>query len=173
MSRYKIKKARNTILSYAFGSAGVVGLFKLVVPIPAIEVGALTAVTMAMCKKIAQIYGYESLGGISKFFGVLVGAAMGVKLAASTLDVIPGLGAGANAIATFTLHGVTGIALIVVFELLEDGGITNADIQSTPAGFVNALLGAVTGVVGGFVRGDYYGAIQNAKEGFTQRWHNS
>lgn len=173
MSHYKIDQARNTILLYATGSAGVVGIFKIVVPIPLIEVGALTAITMKMCREIAKIYGYESLGGISTFFGVLVGAAMGVKLAASTLDMIPGIGAGANAIATFTLHSVTGIALIVVFELLNEGGISNTDLQNSPAGFIDALLGAVTKVVGGFVRGDYYGAIESAKSEFLQRWHNS
>jgi uncharacterized protein (DUF697 family) len=166
----RLSDARNTILGYAFGSAGVVGVFKVFVPIPAVEVGLLTAVTIGMCNKIARIYGYESLSGISTFIGVLVGAANGVKLATSTLDLIPGIGAGANAIATFTLHTVTGIALIIVFELLDAGEITNKDIQKSPIGFINALLGAATSVIGGFVRGDFSGAIESAKHEFSRRW---
>jgi uncharacterized protein (DUF697 family) len=159
----RIQEARNCVLRYAFGSSGVCGIFKLIIPIPLIEVGVLTLVTKKMCDKITRIYGYNSLSGMATFFGVLIGAASGVKLATGILDVIPGLGAGANAIATFSLHVITGIILIAVCELLDDESINESDLANSTVDTISKVLGSVTDVIGDFVRGDYNGAIYNVK----------
>lgn len=164
----KLEDARNCILQNAFMSAGACGVLKGFVPIPWIEVGALTFITKRMCDKIARIYGYESLSGMSTFFGVVVGAATGAKLAAGILDVIPGLNIGANAIATFTLHTVTGIIVISACELLDEGLITDKNIRNSTAGTISKILGAVTAVVSGFVRGNYYEAVQTVKDAFHE-----
>lgn len=164
----KLERARDTILGYAFAASGVIGAFKIFVPIPYIEVGALTWCTKSMCDRIARIYGYESLSGMSTFFGVVIGAALGVKLATGILDTIPGIGATANAIATFTLHSVTGVILIAVCELLDDGCITESDIRNSSAATISKILGTVTDNVAGFVRGNPVDAINHVKEAYRE-----
>ena len=163
----KIEKARDVTLHYAFGASGACFLFKAILPIPWIEVSALTAVTMKMCQEITSIYEYNSLAGMTTFFGVVIGAASGAKLATGVLDAIPGIGAGANAIATFTLHTVTGIILIAICELLDQGCITENDLKKSNVATISKMLGTVTLLVGTFVRGDnLQDSINSVKNAF-------
>jgi uncharacterized protein (DUF697 family) len=167
----KLDEARDCVLQNAFLSAGACGIFKGLVPIPWLEVGALTWVTKRMCDKIVDIYGYQNLSGMSTFFGVVIGAATGAKLAAGILDVVPLLNIGANAVATFTLHTVTGIIVIAACELLDDGAISNKDIECSTIGTISKILGSVTAVIGGFARGNYHDAIHTVKDAFRESAH--
>jgi hypothetical protein len=110
-----------------------------------------------MSEDIARIYGYESLTGISQFSGVVVGAATDAKLGAEVLSFVPFAGAGANAIATFSLHILTGICLMIAFESMIEGNIDESIVRNTPAALISTLLGAATDVVGDCLRGDVAG----------------
>lgn len=162
----KRSKAILCVITRAAAAGGVCGVFKVAVPIPLIEVGGLTAVTKNMCKKIAKIYHYDGLSGISTLIGVAVGAALGVKLATELIESIPGIGAVANVASTVSLHLVTGAIMIVVFELLDDGVISKQAIndEESVIGIVNRLMGGMTDIVGKLFRGDFAGAMSYSKK---------
>ncbi len=161
----KRNKAICCVLTRAAAAGGVCGVFKTAVPIPLIEVGGLTAVTKNMCGKIAKIYHYDGLSGISTFIGVATGAALGAKLAATVLEAIPGIGAAANVASTVSLHLATGAIMIVVFELLDEGVISPQAINDKESviGIVNRLMGGITDIVGKLFRGDFSNAMSYAK----------
>jgi uncharacterized protein (DUF697 family) len=160
------QRAKNCTMMYALGASGACGFFKLIIPIPFIEVGALTLVTKKMCKEITNIYGYSSIEGLGTLFGVAIGAFSGAKLATGFLDFFPGIGAGANAIATFSLHTLTGYSLILICELLKDGKITEKDIKNSPISIIDIIAKISITAVGGFLRGDLNDAILSGKRAF-------
>lgn len=168
----KLEDARNCVLQNAQLSPGVCGAFKPVVPILCATTFATTCITKQICDKIVRIYNYEHLSGMSTFFGVVIGAANGAKLTTRVLDFFPGTTVAPNAIAIFTLHLVTGIVVIAVCELLDEGVISNTDIQNSAFGTVSKILGAATSVVSGFARGDYYDAIRTVKDAYHESVSN-
>lgn len=165
------QEAKNCVMLYALGASGACGFFKLIVPIPFVEVVALTAVTKKMCKEITSIYGYSSIDGMGTLFGVAVGAFSGAKLATGILDIIPGLGAGANAIATYSLHTLTGFSLILICELLKDGKIKESDIRDSSLSVINIVAKISTSLIGGFLRGDLNDSIAAGKRAF--KWSST
>lgn len=162
MSEDRCSVAGGHVLAYASGAAAASGVIKLFLPFPGSDVAPLTAITKSMCDNVTAIYGYQSLKGLSEFIGVLIGAAEGMTLAAEVSSFIPVIGAGANAVAMFTLHALTGFALILVFELLGAGEITEEDVRATPVGLVSRILGSATDVVANVIKG---GSIPSAVEG--------
>jgi uncharacterized protein (DUF697 family) len=155
--------AWGSVCLYSISAACTSGITKFFIPIPWIDVAPLTWITKKMSEDVTNIYGYKSLTGISQFTGVIVGAATGAKLGTEVLSIIPFAGAGANAIATFSIHMLTGICLMITFESMIEGNIDESIVRNTPAAFISTLLGTATDVVGDFVRGDVTGALTKAK----------
>lgn len=160
----KREEAYNIILKYALSASGACGVFKIFVPIPFLEVGALTLITKKMCSELTAIYGYESLSGMGMLYGVAIGAFSGAQLAAGILDFVPFIGACSNAIATCMLHTVTGLSMIIICEHLEDGVLSATDVKDSPWEIINSISTCVVGLVGAFLRGDISNAIDSGKE---------
>jgi len=78
---------------------------------PAIETSALTLNTIKMCHEICDTY-QMSGGAVSSLVAQLTGSFAGKTLANFVLDKFPGLGNLANATITYTLHEITGRAII-------------------------------------------------------------
>ncbi len=158
-------------LAWATTAAGTAFGMRFFIPIPGIDIGPLTLITTTMTRRLAARYGYDSLSGLAVFVGVVVGAASGAKLAAEVLTLVPGLGAGANAAATFSLHAITGVVLILVFNMLKDGAITESFIKRSPIGAISELVGLATTIVACVVRGgDGNDAIKEAIRKFKRRF---
>ncbi len=153
------------VVTRAVTAAGICGVFKGVVPIPCIEVGGLTATTKNMCQKIAKIYHYDGLSGISTLIGVATGAALGTKLASEILESIPGIGIVANVTSTASLHVATGTIMIIIFELFDEGIVPKQFINDEKSiiALVNRLMGSLTGIVGKMFRGDFAGTMTYVK----------
>ncbi len=149
------KKARNCMLKHSILAAGGCGVFKAIVPIPKAEVGALTCTTMNMCKKIAHIYGYDHLSGLTQLIGVATGAAFGVSLATDIMQFIPGINVVASMASTSILHLVTGSIMIGVFEMMDAGMIDATNLKdSKVTSIINSFAANATTLVGGVFRGD-------------------
>ncbi len=159
----KLDDARYCILQNGFMSAGASGVFKALVPIPWLEIGPLTWVTRNMCEQIAGCYGYEDLPGMDHFFAVVIAEATTAKLAAGIFDFVPGFNIGTNAVATFTLHAVTGIIVTAACELLDAGKIAPQEIENANRESVKKIMGTVTSIVYDFARGNYIEALEIVK----------
>ncbi len=159
----KIDDARFCILQNGFMSAGAAGVFKALVPVPWLEIGPLTWVTRNMCDQIAGCYGYEDLPGMDHFFAMVIAEATTAKLAAGIFDFVPGFNIGTNAIATFTLHAVTGIIVIAACELLDEGLIAAREIEEANRETIKKVISTVNSVVYDFARGNYLKALEVVK----------
>jgi uncharacterized protein (DUF697 family) len=155
----RIEEALNATLKYSGLAASACFGILSIVPIPGVDAIALTPITKTLCDKITRIYGYSSLSGMAMFTGVIIGAASGAKLAVSVTSVIPVIGAGANAVATATLHMVTGFALTITLDMLYEGSISEEYIRDSPVGFISGLMGVATDAVGNIARG--YGPMDS------------
>lgn len=162
----KIDEARFIILQNGFMSAGACGVFKAFVPIPWLEIGALTWTTRNMCNGIAQIYGYQELSGMDRLIGNIISSATEAKLVSGLLDVVPGFNIGTNAIATFTLQAVSGIILTSICELIDEKTIHRNFVEDISVASINEILVSVTALVGEFSRGNNHKAIESVKEEF-------
>lgn len=150
-----MRKARKCVIGHASVAAAGCGAFKIVVPIPKVETVVLTKTTMDMCKKIAKIYGYDKVAGITQLAGVATGAAFGITLAGGILEVIPGLGPAACVASTSILHLTTGALMIAVFEMMDEGVIDATSLnESNIISTINTLASDMTGLVGNLLRGD-------------------
>lgn len=115
-------KALKTVKNYAFGSAGI-GL----VPIPLVDLIALTGVQLKMVSDLADHYGQvfsENL--VRSLIGTFLGWTIGNNLfmpIASIFKAIPGIGTVAGGAATATLSSASTYALGKVFiEHFAAGG---------------------------------------------------
>lgn len=169
MSEDRCSVAGGHVLAYASGAAAVSGVMKFFIPFPGVDIAPLTMITKSMCENVSSIYGHQqSLKGLSEFITGLIGATEGMKLATEVTSFIPIAGASTNAVAAFTLHALTGFGLILLFELLEAGDITEADLSKTPVNFVSRILGPVTDAVASIIRGGSIpSAVQEAKREFV------
>lgn len=162
----KIDEARFVILQNGFMSAGACGMFKAFVPIPWLEIGALTWSARTMCDRIVRMYGYEDLPGMDRLIGNVIESATEAKLVSGLLDVVPGFNIGANAVATFTLQAVSGIIVTSICELLEERSVSLGFINSITTASISELLATVTAMVGEFSRGNNHKAIEIVKKEF-------
>ena len=150
----KKQEAVKCVLVHAGLAATGCGVFKAVVPVPLIEVGVLTMATKKMCKKLANIYGYDGIAGVTTLIGVAVGAGFGGSLATRIGDFIPGINVAANVASTTILHLTTGAIMIAAFELMKDGYIDPVSLtKSNSVSLVNELAVCATAMVGGVLRG--------------------
>ncbi len=139
------------MLKHSILAAGGCGVFKAIVPIPKAEVGALTCTTMNICKKIAHIYGYDHLSGLTQLIGVATGAAFGVSLATDIMQ----FNVAASMASTSILHLVTGSIMIGVFEMMDAGMIDATNLKdSKVTSIINSFAANATTLVGGVFRGD-------------------
>lgn len=162
----KIDEARFVILQNGFMSAGACGVFKALVPIPWLEIGALTWATRNMCDRLVQIYDYENLPGMDDLISNAIGSATEAKLVSGLLDVVPGFNIGTNAVATFTLQTVTGIIITSICELLDERALSQESVKHISTSTIRNILSTVTSVVGEFARANYHDAIQIVKAEF-------
>jgi len=149
----KSEQAVSQTVGHAIAAAGTSFGLKFFFPIPAIDAAPLTLITQRLCNKIAAIYGYKSLRGLSTFTGIVIGAASGAKLATEVTSLIPVAGATAGAIATFTLHMVTGVMLIIAFEALKQGSIKEEDLINSPVAAISELAEIALHKVADILRG--------------------
>ena len=150
---YESEQAVSQTLGHAITAASTSFGLKFFLPIPGIDAAPLTLITQRLCNKIASIYGYKSLRGLSTFTGVVIGAATGAKLATEVTSFIPIAGATASAIATFTLHMVTGVMLIIAFEALKQGSIEEEDLINSPVAAISELAEIALHKVADILRG--------------------
>ena len=114
--------ANNTIKNYLLGSMGV-GL----VPYPIVDFLALTALQLAMIKKLSNIYGFEFSKDLGKsFIGSLVGSGTPLLLykpAMSLIKLIPVVGQAIGMVTMPVIAGASTYALGKVFiKHYEAGG---------------------------------------------------
>lgn len=155
----------------AGGYKGILHLFPGVgqiaqLALAGIEVGALTKVTTNMCKDIVKVYGYENISGISSFIGVVVGAATGGIMATKIVELIPGIGAAASAVTTFSLHVLTGTVITSICELLDEDLIDKSYLTNEGLKSINELFDLMTGIIADTVRG--YSTGSDLKEALNK-----
>ncbi|NTW97924.1 MAG: hypothetical protein HGB28_05170 [Oscillochloris sp.] len=168
MSSQEVKKGIEYALAFATTGAGASFSIKTFIPLPVIDAVPQTLIVKTMSHQIASIYGYSALKGLTTFTGILVGSASGMKLASEVITFIPVAGPGTSAVTTFALHMSTGIVLVIVFELLQAGLITEDYIQNTTSDDVGFLLNLATQVLLDILRGnDGVDATSEAVEKFT------
>ncbi|MFH1490896.1 MAG: DUF697 domain-containing protein [Pseudomonadota bacterium] len=114
--------ANNTIKSFLLGSMGV-GF----IPYPIIDFFALTALQIAMVKKLSGVYGVEFSHELGKsFIGSLVGSGTPMLMArpvASLIKLIPVVGQALGMVTMPILAGASTYALGKVFKKhFESGG---------------------------------------------------
>lgn len=129
---------------------GAVAIIK--VGLSGVEVMLLTKATKWMCGQVAEKYGYREISGMSKFIGVLVGTATGIVLANKIIEIVSGVGEAANAVATATLHLVTGIGIAAVCELIHEGIIDEKYIKNVKTEQVSKILGVAVDLLARSVR---------------------
>jgi hypothetical protein len=167
MSAQEATKAVELALAFATAGAGASFSIKTFVPIPVIDAVPQTLIVKTMSDQVASIYGFQALKGLTVFTGALVGAGSGLKLASEVATFIPVAGPSTSAITAFALHMTTGISLIIVFELLQEGAIAEDYIRNVGISDISNLLSLASQSLLEIVRGDdRAGAIRVAVDGF-------
>lgn len=167
MSSQQVKEAIDYAVGFATVGAGASFSIKTFVPLPAIDAVPQTLIVKTMSNQLASSYGFSSLKGLTLFTGMLVGAGSGAKLASEVATFIPVAGPSTSAITSFALHMSTGIVLIILFELLQEGVIAEDYMRNTSTSEISFLLGLAAEAMMDILRGqDSVGAIGAAVEKF-------
>jgi uncharacterized protein (DUF697 family) len=114
----------------AAATSGLTSMIPFIGPLAGDTIG-LTAITIAMTVSLASLFDKKFETGALASFGAVVGGMMfGAALGKGIISLVPGLGAGANAIATFALHEATGWALFLIFERGGDLPKSKGELQA-------------------------------------------
>ena len=106
------------------------------VPIPIVDLAAVTAVQLDMLKKLASLYEVPFDGSSSRAFVVsltsALGGSMAARLAASAVKLIPGVGSIAGAMGQVAATGASTYAVGNLFRrmLREGKSIDDVDVES-------------------------------------------
>jgi len=118
----RLKQAQKTVRNYAMGSMAV-GL----IPVPLVDIAALTGVQLKMLHKLAGVYEIEfSKELVKSLIGALLGGVIPVTVAsplASLIKIVPGVGQASGTISMVVMGGAGTYAVGSVFvEHFESGG---------------------------------------------------
>lgn len=167
MPSVHVRGAIEYALAFSTTGAGASFSIKTFIPLPAADAVPQTLILKVMSSQLASIYGYSHLRGLNLFTGLVLGAGSGAKIASELATFIPIAGPGANAITAFALHMSTGIVLILVFELLQEGAVAEDYLQNTSSSEIGLLLTLATEVLADVLRGnDGVAAVEAALEKF-------
>ncbi|NTU80909.1 MAG: hypothetical protein HGA45_16265 [Chloroflexales bacterium] len=154
MSTEQANRAVEHMFAFATAGAGASFSIKTFVPLPVVDAVPQTLIVKGMSDQLASIYGYNKLKGLTVFTGVLVAAGSGVKLASEVITFVPFAGPSTSAVTAFGLHMLTGVALIITFELLQKGAIAEDYIKTTSVDEIAHLLGLASRALLNILRGD-------------------
>lgn len=160
-----LPQAITTTLKNATYAAGIAGGMHGIPIVGFLDFVPLTLVTRNMARNItSNIYGYESLNGVTHAMSVMTGAMLGPKLAASFTDIAtPVASVPTNAIVAGSLHLATGAILIGIMELIKNGGITDEDLNKMGAKKLSNVAENIMKYTVGLVRHGGIDAIANFK----------
>jgi uncharacterized protein (DUF697 family) len=118
----RLNQARKTVRNYAIGSMAV-GL----IPVPLVDIAALTGVQLKMLHKLAGEYEIEfSQELVKSLVGALLGGVIPVTVASplgSLIKLVPGVGQASGTISMVVMGGAGTYAVGSVFvEHFESGG---------------------------------------------------
>lgn len=168
MSTEQAKRAVEQAFAFAAAGAGASFSIKTFIPLPVVDAVPQTLIVKGLSDQLAAIYGYHPLKGLTLFTGVLVGAGGGGKLASEAITWIPFAGPPASAVTAFGLHMLTGVALIITFELLQQGAIAEDYLTNPNISEVGHLLSLSSQALLDMLRGgDQAEAIRAAVDSFS------
>jgi len=167
MSSQQVKDAIEYALAFATAGAGASFSIKTFVPLPAIDAVPQTLIVQAMSHQITSLYDFTSIKGLATFTTMIVGVGSGAKLISEVASFIPVAGPSTSAATSFALHISTGIVLIILFELLQEGFISEDYFHNISTSEISNLLLLASEVVVEVMRGkDGVEAVQTAVEKF-------
>lgn len=122
----KASRARKIIQSNAlFAAAGGA------IPVPVLDVGAVTLVQLDMLKALCQLHevNYSELEG--KAIITALSGSMMARLSASAFKIIPGIGTllGGLSMAAFSAANTYSLGKVFDFLLSKYGGLDNVDME--------------------------------------------
>lgn len=154
MPSQQVKGAIEYALAFATAGAGASFSIKTFVPLPVIDAVPQTLIVQAMSHQITSLYGLTSIRGLATFTTMIIGVGSGAKLISEVASFIPVAGPSTSAATSFALHMSTGIVLIILFELLQEGFINEDYFHNTSTNEISHLLLLATEVLADVVRGN-------------------
>jgi uncharacterized protein (DUF697 family) len=104
-------------------------------PIPLLDLAAVTAVQMDMIKQLSDLYEADFSQAVGKTFVTAVTGTTFAKIGASALKSIPGLGTILGGLSMSLLSGASTYAVgqLAVAQLVNDGDLMNIDLDKAKA----------------------------------------
>lgn len=122
----KKQQADGIITSHVLWSMGG-GL----IPLPLVDVAAVTFVQLDMLEQLARLYGVEYTESIGRSFITALAGTTVAKLGASAVKAIPGVGSIVGGLSMSILSGATtyGLGQVAVSQMVSGGGLLNIDME--------------------------------------------
>lgn len=153
MSAQEAKQAIDYALDLAATGAGASCIVKICNPLPVSDAISQVVTMKLISDKIASIYGFKALPGLTRFTAKLVGAGGGVKLASEVAMPIPFIGLGTSTIAAFCIQMSASIVFIIIFELRQKGNIPEDYMKTASPSEIAYLLRLAVEAIGDILRG--------------------
>jgi uncharacterized protein (DUF697 family) len=118
-------RAEELISNHVAGAAAAAAI-----PIPLVDLVAVTAVQLAMMRKLGRLYGAHVGVDAAGAVGVGLFGALLPRVAASALKILPGIGTIGGAVAQSALSGATTWALAQSMRERLERGELHPDVQA-------------------------------------------
>jgi uncharacterized protein (DUF697 family) len=101
------------------------------IPLPFVDVAAVTFVELDMLEQLARLYGVDYSEGIGRSFITALAGTTLAKLGASAIKAIPGVGSLIGGLSMSILSGATAYALgqVAISQMSSGGSLMNLDLE--------------------------------------------
>lgn len=119
------ERAAEVVSNHVAGAAAAAAI-----PIPLVDLAAVTAVQISMMRKLGRLYGTTVSVDAAGVVGVGLVCALVPRVAASLLKILPGIGTIGGAMAQSALSGATTWALAQSLRDRLERGTLSPDVQA-------------------------------------------